>query len=57
MSDKNCGNCKYRMVREQDKPCSDCYDSFCGKPFETPSNWEKVDEFLKEEGNGQSINK
>lgn len=41
IDEKNCGNCKYEKVNQFLKPCKDCFDSFCGKPFPKPSNWEE----------------
>ena len=39
MNAKNCENCLYEKTEETHKPCSKCYNSFCGMPFD-PSEWE-----------------
>ena len=36
----NCATCHYKDIPESDKPCSECYDSFGGRPFCQPSKWE-----------------
>jgi hypothetical protein len=38
---KNCHNCKYENIPESDKPCSKCFNSFCGMPFNEPSEYEE----------------
>jgi hypothetical protein len=35
-----CESCKYWTVPLTDKPCSECYNSFCGIYFPKPSKWE-----------------
>jgi hypothetical protein len=45
---KNCTTCKYEDIGEDDLPCKDCYDSFFGHPFQTPSKWEKCEEVSHE---------
>lgn len=35
-----CEACKYWTIPLKDKPCSECFNSFCGIPFPKPSKWE-----------------
>lgn len=38
--EKRCNTCLYKDTSEDKKPCSECFDSFCGQPFPSPSKWE-----------------
>jgi len=42
MSEYNCSNCLYEATNESIKPCSKCFDSFTGRVFPKPSEWEPI---------------
>ena len=42
---KDCEKCVYKDVDEKLLPCRECYNSFCGIPFDKPSKYEPVSEY------------
>ena len=35
----HCGNCRYEDRSKDEKPCSKCFNAFCGVAFPQPSEW------------------
>lgn len=40
---EDCSTCKYNEINEQDLPCRECLNSFCGVPFNSPTKYELAD--------------